>query len=594
MATISIDQLELIIKNNPNKQLVDNAQAYCKKLQLNVLGVGINSALTIEDYFESTDIFNVRNKNATSNADLFERILHREEMVFTAKGGATFYVGLNDNQNKLFDGLLDEIRFSMPIRKWIKEFALQAYRVDPMSVLFVEMDGNGKPYPTYKSSSCIYDYLPNGRQLEYVCFKLSVSEARQFLTDAGIDYSIYPELIGTGNITLSDKATNFYRFIDDGEDRIVRATGVIEILDTKKLPFLSVPGIIASDIIDFMNNQNFLSPLNKTIELATTYLKDRSIRDLSKKYSGFPKAYEPLLQCGMCKGTGTLAAKPCPECTTPGADRGTGYKLRTKVSDIARFAMPKDGQSGSFDPSRFFGYITPDIQTWDKQDTSLNDIESAVMDTYWGTNSSQSTTGPTVSGGTKSTFHETATKTLADLQPIYARLNKTADWAENTENALCNFIGYAKFKGTFKKSSRTYGRYYILETPDELMEQYLDMKTKGAPQTTLFDVLRKYYHAVYENDGMQLNIKLKLIDVEPFVHQTIVQVQANNPSRLDFFMKLYYSEWLASKEDIYLISANKEALLLDLSAYANLKMVLPAELLTPPTIGISETIKNTN
>lgn len=586
MAIIDEEQLLAILKTNPNKQLIEKARETSRKLMLHVLGRNIDQALTRNEYFENEEVFAERNRKPTSNADLYARLLQREEMVFTAKGGASFYPGLSDEQSRQLNARLDNIRFNITIRKWIKEFALQAYRVDPMGVLFVEVDNKNKAYPTYKSSDCVWDYEPNGRKLEYICFRLKPNEARQFLIAANLPVTD-PAL----NTTTQTYLPNYFRFIDDTTDRIVKfQSNSITILDTQKLQFDELPGLRVSDIIDFTNNQNLLSPITNTVELAETFLQDRSVRDITKKSSGFPKGFEPILTCNLCQGTGYLSGKACPECTPAGSDKGTGIKLKTKPADIARFPMPREGQQGGVqDPSKFFGYVSPPIDVWDKQDTSLNDIEATMNDTYWGTTNRQSTTGPTTTD--KHAFQETATKTLQDLQPIYARLNQTADWAESTENAIVDFIGYQMFKSAFKESARTYGRYYILETPDELMEQYLDMKTKGAPQTQLFDTLKKYNHSLYANDPIQLVIKLKLIDVEPFVHKTVAEVQVSNPARIEFFCKLYFSEWLAQQEDSYLLATNIQTLIKSLNTFATAKMPLPANLLVPPVV--SETIKTT-
>lgn len=581
MAVITDDQLLQILKTNPNKNLINQARDYSAKLSLHVIGKNINSALTQNTYFENDDVYAERNRKPTSNADLYSRLLQREEMVFSAKGGSITYPGLSDAQTKQLNARLDNIRFNMNIRKWIKEFALNAYRIDPMGVLFIEADQQANTYPTYQSSDCIWDYMPNGRQLGWICFRLKSADVKQYVPDTPLP----------ADLPVQQYLPNYFRFVDDVQDRIVKyENNILTVLDAVPLVFIALPGVRVSDIIDFTNNQNLLSPINNTVELAETFLVDRSIRDLSKKYSGFPKGYEPLLMCQICNGTGYLNKNPCPECTPSGSDKGYGFKLRTKVADIARFEMPKAGQTGGVtDPAKYFGYITPNIETWDKQDTSLNDIEAAMNDTYWGTTNRQSTTGPTAEN---QKFQETATKTLADLQPIYARLNSTADWAESTENAIVDFIGQQMFPANFKESARTYGRYYILETPDELMEQYLDMKTKGAPQTQLFDTLKKYNHSLYSNDPVQLAIKLKLIDVEPFVHLTTVQLQATNPSRIDFFCKLYYSEWLATKQDSELSGATIQALTLDLITYATVKMVEPADLLTPPVVSEALTVRN--
>lgn len=581
MATLSDDEISAIIKDNPNKNLIKSGREYSQKLSLHVLGKGISTAMNRNEYFESDDVFKVRNRAATSNKDLFERLLNREQMVFTAKGGSSFYTGLTEAQTQQLDAKLDKVRFNMTIRKWINEFALQAYRTDPMGVFFVEVDSLKNAYPTYKSTDCIYDYEPNGRKLEYLCLKLKNADIRKFLPTITNDTNLQGR--------IDQYNPQFFRIIDDKYDKIIKYDGTtLTVLDTMPIAFTELPGIRVSDIIDFTDPDMLLSPLDKTIELADTFLQDRSIRDLSKKYCGFPKSIEPLLTCGTCNGTTMVSGKACPDCTPLGADRGTGKKLKTTVADVARFPLPKEGQSGGIqDPAKFFAYITPPIDTWNKQDTSLNDIEAEMTDTYWGTNDKQSTTGPTTTDS--GAFKETATKTLNDLKPVYTRLNKTADWAETTENALCAYIGYYFFK-SIKKCSRTYGRYYILETPDELMEQYLDAKTKKAPQSVLFDLLRKYYHSLYQDNPIQLAIKVKLVDVEPFVHLALAEVQAGNPSRIDFYMKMYFSEWLASKDDNYLLATKTEALIQDLTVYAKTKMVEPSETLVPPTVTVAERV----
>jgi hypothetical protein len=580
--TADFEQITSIIKNNPAKGLISDARATADKLMMHVFGRNLQNSITNYGYFENNDVYKERKAGAISNKDLFARLLQREEMVFSAQGGASYYDGLNEGQTLEFDATLDNIRFNTTIRKWIKEFALNAYRTDPMSVLFIEVSTDGKKaYPTYKSISCIYDYQTNGRSVEYICFKLTAQDCANF---------------GIVDETLKDlpagDATEYYRFVDDSFDYILKnEDGVIKIYNGKngQVPnrFKVVPAIVSSDIINFTNTAKFESPLFDVIELADTFLTDRSIRDLSKKYSGFPKAIEPLLNCGTCGGTGYLSGAACPACTLPGQDKGTGFKLTTKVSDVARF--PIDDKSG-FDFNKYFGYIAPPVDVWNKQDTSLNDTENFIRDVYWGTYNRQSTTGPTKG---QATIEETATKTLADLQPIYERLNLTADWAESTENALCNLLGFFYFDKTFIKSIRTYGRDYILETPDELIAQYLDEKTKHAPQTTLSDTLRKYYHARYNDNKVKLHVMLKLMNVEPFVHYTATEVQSMNTAKIDEVCKVYYNEWLATVDDNYLVVTDEKIMTANLLAYATAKSLEAPYLIVDPTLTITDNIRTT-
>lgn len=579
MAVVPFDQIQQIIKLNPNKQLISNAKTVANNLMMQVYGVGLQDSLPKYGYFESDAIHAERLQGAISNKDLFERILKREEMVFSAQGGVSYYDGLNTEQTLSFDAVLDNIRFNMTIRKWVKEFALNAYRTDPMSLLFVEVSPDAKQvYPTYKSISCIFDYKTTGRKVEYVAFNMTVGDCLNFcVVDPGLENM------------QSSQTTSYYRFIDDAYDYIVKNTdGVISEYSSLPLLFDSLPAIVTSDLINFQNPYQFSSPLDRTIELAQEFLQDRSIRNLSKKYTGFQKVVEPLVQCGTCNGTGYYLGAACPDCTTGRQDKGTGFKLVTKVSDVMRIPIDTDS---NFDFKKYFGYIAPDISTWDKQDTSLNDLENFMVDTYWGTVNRTTTTGPT-QGETGLDSNKTATQVNEDIKPIYARLNMTADWAEQTENALCDFIGEYLYKDSFKKSARTYGRYYILETPDEIRVTYLDTKSKGAPQSTLSEILSKYYHSLYAENKIKLNISLKLMRVEPFVHYTTVQVQAMNPSRIDFFCKMYFSEWLATLEEAYLVIAKVDKMIADLVVYSTQKMVLPADLLIPPTVGITETVRS--
>jgi len=575
---VQFSQIQDIILKNPNKELISNAKTQADKLMMHVFGRGLNDAISQYGYFENKEIYDERKAGAISNKDLFARLLQREEMVWTAQGGASYYEGLSDSQTIGFDAVLESIRFNQSIRSWVKEFALNAYRTDPMSLLFIEVSTDGKiAYPTYKSIACIYDYQTTGRKVEYVCFRLTAQDCYNF----GVDD---PSLSGL----QSQQYTIFYRFVDDSFDYILKNdNGIITQYSMLVHPFKVVPAIVASDLIDFSDTRRFETPLKDVVELADCFLVDRSVRNLQKKYSGFAKAFEPLLKCGTCNGTGYLSAAACPTCTIPGHDRGTGYKLQTKVADVVRFPLDSDNQ---IDPTKFFGYVSPPIDIWDKQDTSLNDLESQMDHVYWGSYETVKTTGPQV--GDKS-VKKTATETLANLQPSYARLNKTADWAEDTENALCNLLGGFYYQSSFKQSVRTYGRYYILETPDELMDQYLNEKAKGAPQVVLNETLKKYYHSLYSDNKIMLAVQLKLMSVEPFVHYTAVQAQAMNPAKVDIVQKVYFSEWLAAKDQSYLIVTSEEAMQADLLKFANAKIALAPELIAEPTVGITENVRNT-
>lgn len=599
MGTYNLKQIESIILNNPNKELVVKGQKICKKLQMHLYGKNLKDSMKREDYFENVDIYKARTESPTSNRDVFARILQQEDMIFSARGGSTSFQGINPEGEQTMNRLLANVRYSLSLRNWIKNFALPAYRSDPMGLIFMEVEQllqlDGAPintpkcYPTYKSIQSVWDYLPNGRQLEYICFQLSIKELPSF----GI---IDNEAVATQDNKdkpPSEKMSPYYRFVDDSQDVIVKKENDTIVVATNMKaqnpipnPWDRVPAVIASDLIQFDDPSCFSSPISFIVELADTFLYDRSIRDLQKKYHGFAKAIEPLLSCPTCDGTGLAKGSACPDCTPNGQDRGTGYKLKTKISDVAKFPL-EILEKGSFDFKKIFGYVAPDIQTWDKQDSNLVSIESLMYRTYWGTEDANKSAGAKASssggggGVSADNTQETATKTLVNLQPKYARLNATADWAERMENIIADMIGQFWFGDSFKESQITYGRNWILETAVDLWQQYSDMRKSGAPDFLLDESLERYLRALYQNAPNTLAKYLKLLKVEPFPHvdvknclppdATPVNGSIVIPTQDDYLMKIYFGEWYSTLQDMYIIKTDIVKLKADLLAYVEAK-----------------------
>lgn len=543
MANYNLQEIKEIIVSNPNKSVIEDAVTCSKKLRMHVLGKNMGDYLNQIDHFESIDIYNSRKKYAVSNVDLFGRILQQEEMVFTARGGSQHF-NLSDSNEILMNTILDDVYHGMKLRDYIRKVVLEAYRVDPAGVIFIEKEAlsvNKKgnlnkiiPYPTYKSTECIYDYSPKGRNLDYIVFQLSKADCEKF---GVVDDSIK-------DIQLAHK-TDYYRFVDDTQDTIIKKTGdtiVIPKLMSQPNPmkhsWSKTPAFVISDIMDYKDYKTFYSPIQNIVELAECYLTDRSVRDLQKKYHGYAKAIEPLLNCNTCQGTGFVDSKACPDCSTHGAEKGTGYKMHTKISDVARFPLDVFEKSG-FDFQKIYGYASPDIKSWEKQDNSLSDLEALMKATYWGIALETKTSGPSTAQNNK----ETATKTYFNQRPIEAVLNLRATWAESTENLIAEFIGISLFGTGFKGSGINYGRDWQLKTSNELLDEYMTMRTKGVPDFVLDDAMDRYLRSLYQNSPIQLAKAKKMLDVEPFPHITTVQAKTVITNLEDYYCKLYFGEW---------------------------------------------------
>ena len=583
MGKYTLEQIKKIILDNPNKELITSGRDWRKRLMRHLHGVDLKGGMTKDAYFENSDVWASRSENPVSNRDLFTRLLHQEEMIFSARGGSSRF-NINKDSERTMNSILDDVRFGQSLRKWVKNFALNAYRSDPMGLIFMEVEAmdpdaqnmkEPKCYPTYKCIDGIHDYLPNGRSLEYVCFQLTVHEVKEF----GITEVQFNTAVESGQIKQDDQKSNYFRFVDDEKDIIIKRDGEqVSISNIKNNPISNdwgkVPGFIVSDLVQFDNPKCFASPVQFLVELADCFFYDRSIRDLQKKYHGFAKAVEPMLKCPTCEGVGMLKGSACPSCTLPGQDSGSGYKLQTKVSDKAMFPLSVM-ENGSFDIHKIFAYITPDIESWNKQDMSLEKLEDLMYFTYWGASNNQKTLGPSGKSVSGDATQETATKTLENLQPKYARLNATADWAEKTENMIANFIGAYWFDTAFKGSSISYSRNYILELPDDILNDFYTAREKGAPQPILKSLIDRYIQCLDQGNTLEAEKKKKLISVEPFVFSTVSEVEASTvlPDEIKL-AKWFYTEWESTLLPIYVIETDVKKLREELYQYVKDKNIV--------------------
>lgn len=577
---LTFEQIQDIVKNNPNKKIIDEGKQMATQLLLHVEGIGLETAIKKCDHFADQSLYEVQKAYAMSNKDVMARLLQQEDMIFMARGGSTYFK-LPDTDEQAMNSLLNNIEYGISLRSWIKSFALPAYRTDPMGVIFMEIeqlefneDGSVKntprAYPTYKSIYCIHDYKSTGRKLEYICFKLTAGEARTFgIKDESLDK------------VEADKESIFYRIVDDRKDLIVMfKDSNVSLVTSEKIsqknPIANywnrTPAFIVSDLIKYKNPSIFMSPLYNVVELCDTFLQDRSVRDLQKKFHGYAKAVEPLLQCGTCNGDKYVNGEPCKACTPPGGVP-TGYKLKTKVSDVARFPLTVL-ESGSFDFTRIYGYVTPDIKGWDKQDSSLESNEQLIEMTYWGTIRIKRPAPKAAGTGTNSGEAITATESDSNEAPKIARLNMTADWAEKTENLIADFIGQFWFPDSYKQGAIAYGRDYILKTPEELMAAYQKLLTSGSPDFAKDEAIEKYYQAKYQNNPTQLAKYMKMLNVEPFPHDSVANIEKSTVVPFnDKLAKRYFGEWADTIPDIKWVVMKAPALIEELKNYITAKSI---------------------
>jgi len=568
-----LNEIGKIIVRPRNKANIDYGKEVNRELMMHVHGIGMSAALKTLEPFENEDIASTRRTYAVSSKDLFKRLLREEQQVFTTKGGSISYTNSKTKEKKLIDSM-SKFGGGIGLRRWVETFAKPAFDTDPMGLVYMEISDNNeapeigeskKVYPTYKRITCIHDYYSEGRELEYVCFNIEKHELHEY-----------------GISEREGEANKYYRFVDDEFDRVVYVVNEIAILAPMRegyyaeIPnvFGKVPAIILSDMVQYWDTGKYESRLQVLSQLGDCFLRDRSIRDLQKLYHGFAKAVEPMIKCNTCDGEGVVKGLPCPDCSVAGADRGMGYKTRTRISDVARFPLDILNEAGGFDFKKLFGYVTPDIASWQQQNSDLASLEQLMYITHYGTMSNATVQG--ING--KQPVDETATKTLMDTLPKQMVLNNLADWAEKIETWVANMSAMFMFSEQEPSVSITYGRDYILNTPEQILEVYHEMKKNGDPVSTLNEMMVKYIKSLYKGSPQKQAVELKKFAIEPFPHMATKDIEASSfVSELDKKRTRYFVEWAKTISYEGWLTSSEDELKKSLTEYVNNIVLLPIQ-----------------
>lgn len=543
---LTTDQIKEIVIKNPNKALVDKAKTDSKKLRMHIYGENLKTEITSIKGHESNILNDLRKRYAKSNKDLFARWFRPIDKVFSARGGSVYY-NLTDTGNKKAMALSNDVVDGLSARKWIETKWKPHSLDDPGGIIFMEIgapkDGEVTPYPTYKSITVIHDYLPAGINLEYISFNVSSADKEK----AGYK----PEDI-------------IYRIVDDAYDYWVKRDGEeVQVIKEHTLPnfFGKVPAVMNSDIMSTEVPGLMLSIASDVIELADDFIQTGSIRNLAKLRMAYPKYWEYADDCTVCHGEKSFEGKRCETC------KGSGKKIMLEPGDSKLLVYPDDkvpvitpNVAGFVEfPKSYFDYAT----------SELHMLENIGHVTLWGAGTKIKTNGP--SGTTDTGAPETATQVLLELQPETDRLKTISEMAEKRHKFIVDHILQITIDSSYKGASINYGRRYLLEGPDEIWLKYSDARTKGAGISILDDLLMEYIETKYSGDAVSMSIQVKLLNIEPFVHFTISQVQGFNTSVEDYNKKLYFSEWLATLNEAMLLSFSEDELKEQLNDYISKK-----------------------
>ncbi|MFZ7121775.1 MAG: hypothetical protein ACOWWH_12615 [Eubacteriaceae bacterium] len=535
---ITFEEVKRIIESDP----CDNikwARKYNKKLLLHVEGIGKDEYLARINNYENETQFLARKKHAISNKFVTEELLRPTDNVFNARGGSKQYKFSSDKTND-FINILTNINDGLSLSEYIEQIWFKKFITDPNGLIFLEVkEIEGEEYetilePTYKSIQHIRDYKQNGINIDYVVFE----PHKKIIED------------NTGN-----KEEKEYFWVVDESFYYLYEKGKQGLIEIKRIEnsFELVPAVLCSNIIDNITGMK-LSPIDSQIELLDKYLVSNSVLSIAEFLHNYPQQWMYVDECSYCDGTGEINGETCPHCN------GSKQATRKDVTDIIKLRIPKDDQQ-KIAPD-ISGFLSLPTEPMEMMVNSVSRTWDLIYFSHWGTVVSKSAT------------NETATGRFLDAQPVNNRLNKYSKATELIHSSLANLYGLFYYPETFEKAYIQYGRRYLIETPDQIWEKYLNAKKENAPVSVLDLLLSQFIESEFRENEQLYIYETKKSKLEPFVHWDILTVKDLGLSQEDYKNKLFFNEWINTLSIDYIIKTELEKLKEELNMFVSKKQLL--------------------
>ena len=531
------EALKKIVQYQTTPQWVLHARERSSEFKALVTGEKFSDLLINRiESIESAKRAIARRKYSKDIRDMFDRVFKKRYNVFEAVGGSEVVKIESETLKAQFETIANNFKGQKSIEKYLSDTFFNLWDVDPNGVLFLEYkieDGQIECYPTYKSINDIRYYDADGQEIEYIIFE--------------------PKFVKTESNSLS----KMWRFVDsENEYFFIQDGSSFRFLEEKsfKHEFKQVPGVIISDN-QIVGSHIRRSMVDQVSELAKDYARDKSVLTIYKFQNGFPIHWRYEQKCRPCQGTGKTGSESCKICN------GKGILQKSDVTDVVSVTPPREG-----DPvltPNVAGYVNPSIEVWKQYNDDLKQMELKIESTIWGTMEAAAQ-------------NNTATGKFIDTQPITNELSKLSSNVEFVHNFLAKMVlrlitPVETDKIYYYKS---YGRRYIIESPDTILNKYNESKEKGDPVTILDRLLNEFIVAKYKSDLYMQNVQLKKAVLEPYIHLSVKEVY-DMFGKKEAYKKAVFADFWSEAEH----SKPYDVLLKEFNEYAN-KMIIENQIIT--------------
>jgi len=465
--------------SKPPQWVVESREAH---IELKALKTGENFDKVLIKKFEkieSADRQVARYKYSKDIRDLFSRVYQPRDNVFRASGGSVNDTYTSDANKKRYLEASGDYKGQKNIKQYLADSFFDLADVDPNGLIFTEYVEDVKIYPTYKSINDIRYYKSDGQLCEYVIFE-------------PVDTSINGRLLKKWRV-VDDKMD--YSILQDGDTYYLNED------ETFSHPFGLVPAVILS-AKQKTGSELRISELFPILKLSEVYAVNKSVYTIYNLQCGFPDRWRYEKTCRTCHGTGkTGDGDSCGSC---------GGKSRD-VTDVNVLETPRED-----DPilPAMSGHVSPDFEYLTITQTSLQAQEDKIDSTVWGTKRISE-------GG-----NETATGRFIDVQPVMNKLTTDSNTVEWVYNQLSLYIQSWINNGQIVDNQFyvSLGNRFIIESQDVLIDRYSKSRIDGDNVVILDKALDEVLLAKYQNNPASLKKAQKKRIVEPYVHNSITEV----------------------------------------------------------------------
>lgn len=496
------DQVIELGKLSDADSWIKEARIKSALLRMHYKGENVPNYLKLVEGLENQAQLELRKKFAISNKSLLRAQLRPVDNAFHARGGLISVDVSPENKERLFESIKKGTN-ERDLKSFMRNRWFDTFVYDPNGLQFNEVKTDGSyTYTTYKSIFSIRSMKVTGIQPEYVLFE--------------------PDI--TINDDKKKSKKEFSWLVDDAfYYRLERTMNTARIVEQIPNSFERVPAVQNSTIVD-PETGGKLSPIDTQLDLLESYLIDNSINNIYKKLHGYPIFWSYLHgeKCKSCEGSGMIQGRDCKTCN------GSGKTVKKDVSDAIFLKPPQSADDPIIAPN-IAGYVQPSIETWQEQRTELEHLSSIISFSLWGTTFERRD-------------NETATGRFIDAQPVNNKLNDYTDIFETIhENILKTYVDFMFTADVDVHVS--YGRRFLVETPDQLWEKYQTSLEKASDQSSKDLHLSQYYESEFRSDEFMRDYYLKLMKIEPLVHYSIDEVLSMQIDQRIKDAKVLFPKW---------------------------------------------------